>query len=99
MAENQENQLDCTPGCREVEVPIELELKALNALRAIKSRVREIKKEIANVTEKRGRDKDEEIRSLHEQLATLKQDWNRWDEKRKEAAKIRMIMLGHEEPT
>jgi chromosome segregation ATPase len=99
MAQNQENQLDCTPGCSEVEVPTELELKALNALRGIKSRVRKIKEEISKLTQKHGRDKDEEIRNLQEQLAALKQDWNRWDEKRKEAAKIRMIMLGHEEPT
>jgi hypothetical protein len=98
MADIQENPLGCGEGCREVEVPIEQELKALNALRAIKSQVREIKKQISDLTENQGQDKDEKIKSLELQLAELKQDWNRWDVKRKEAARIRMIMLGHEEP-
>ena len=99
MSDIQENRLDCGKGCREVEVPIELELKALNALQAIKSRVREIKKQISDLTENHGQDKGEEIKSLQRQLGALKQDWNRWDVKRKEAAHIRMIMLGHEEPS
>jgi len=99
MADMQEKRLNCGESCREVEIPIELELKALNALRGIKSEVREIKKQISDLTENQDRDRDEEIKSLQLRLAALKQDWNRWDVKRKEAAKIRMIMLGHEEPS
>jgi hypothetical protein len=99
MADLQENRLYCEKGCREVEVPSEQELSALNAMRGIKNRVREIKKQISDLTENHGQDKRDEIRTLQHQLDALKEDWNLWDEKRKEAARIRMIMLGHEEPS
>jgi hypothetical protein len=100
MGDSQKNPLDCEKQCRgEVEVPTELELRALNALRAIKNRVREIKKRITDLSKNHGQEKGEEIKHLQLQLAELKEDWNLWDEKRKEAARIRMIMLGHEEPS
>jgi hypothetical protein len=31
-------------------------------------------------------------------MADLKEEWPAWEEKRQQAAKERMIILGHEEP-
>jgi hypothetical protein len=37
-----------------------------------------------------------EALALEEQMEELKAEWNEWEEKRKKAAKERMILLGHE---
>jgi len=35
---------------------------------------------------------------LEKGMADLKEEWLAWEEKRQQAAKERMIILGHEEP-
>ena len=82
------------PGHKEV--PTEKEQEALSAMRSIKERVRELKKRLDAM---KASDQDENaarISEIQEELAHLKVDWNRWEEKRKKAARERMILLGHE---
>jgi hypothetical protein len=38
-----------------------------------------------------------EILELEKELAHLKVDWDKWEQKRQKASKERMILLGHEE--
>jgi hypothetical protein len=35
---------------------------------------------------------------LEKEMADLKEEWLSWEEKRQQAAKERMILLGHEQP-
>ena len=80
-----------------MEVPTPKEQEALAAMKSIKERVRELKRHLASL-DTLGRDQDvDEILTKEDELARLKVDWNRWEEKRKAAAKERMIILGHEE--
>jgi len=39
----------------------------------------------------------ESMRELEREMTQLKAEWNEWGKKRKEAARKRMILLGHEE--
>ena len=90
-----ENPERTCPG--KMEVPTEKEQEALAAMKSIKERVREMKKRLTALGYSgRGQDADE-ILTKENELARLKADWNRWEEKRKAAAKERMIILGHEE--
>jgi len=82
---------------KKIEVPTEKEQEALAAMKSIKVRVRALKKRLA-LFDTSGSDKEtDEILKLEEALGRLKVDWERWEEKKKAAAKERMILLGHEE--
>ncbi len=80
-------------SCKSMEIPTDDEVKALNRLREIKKRVREIKKELSHMAsdasfyEQRTRADNE--------LLELKKEWEKWEKKRDEAARERMIALGH----
>ena len=83
------------PG--KIEVPTEKEMEALGAMKSIKEHVRVLKSRLASL-DASGREEDaNEILTKENELAQLKVDWNRWEEKRKAAARERMIILGHEE--
>jgi len=85
---------DGCPGHKEV--PTKKEQEALSAMRFIKERVRELKKGLGAM---KASDQDKNAgrtSEIQEELAHLKVDWSRWEEKRKKAAKERMIQLGHE---
>jgi predicted nucleic acid-binding Zn-ribbon protein len=97
MADAPENEVRCGKGCQKVDVPTEDELRALNAMRGIKEKVRGLKKEISRHGSGTG-GKDDEMDRLKSELERLKREWEEWEEKRKEAARQRMIMLGHEGP-
>jgi predicted nuclease with TOPRIM domain len=75
--------------CKRLEVPSEDEVVALNAMRAIKDRVRDLRKRLSEISES--------ILELEQEMAELKVQWNDWEEKREKAARERMILLGHEE--
>lgn len=91
------NEVSCTTCPGKVEVPTEEEREALAAMRSIKERVRQLKGYLAE-QKALGRDKDRRnIGEIREELLGLKKDWDRWEKKRKQAAKERMILLGHEE--
>ena len=85
---NNENPTDCNKSCKGGELPTEDEMVALNAMRAIKDRVRDLKKRIAGGLGS--------VPELEREMTQLKAEWNEWEKKRKEAARERMIILGHE---
>ena len=82
-------------SCRPLDIPTDDEVKALNRLREIKKRVRVLKKELslmasdASFFEQRDR--------IDFELIELKKEWKEWEKKRDEAARERMIALGHRE--
>ncbi|MGD9321215.1 MAG: hypothetical protein PVH99_14680 [Desulfobacteraceae bacterium] len=82
--------------CKKMEVPSEDELVALNAMRAIKERVRQLKTRLSEMSSSNRDEEKGEALALEEQMEELKAEWNEWEEKRKKAAKERMILLGHE---
>lgn len=81
------------PG--KIEIPTKREQEALGKMKAIKERVRELKSQL-NIIEEDSLEKDS-VEAKRE-LDRLKVEWETWETKRKEAAKERMIFLGHEEP-
>jgi hypothetical protein len=93
-ADFSERMLASIPCGGAVEVPTRREQDALINLKAIKTRVRELKRARAesgdDVTDQR-RD------AIERELQHLKREWDHWEEERKEAARERMILLGHEE--
>ncbi|MBW1667994.1 MAG: hypothetical protein JRI79_10525 [Deltaproteobacteria bacterium] len=84
--------------CARLEVPTDEELAALNALRKIKERVRELKKSIKALSSGKGEQEKEKVKVLESELFELRAQWDEWEKKRKEAARRRMMMLGHEKP-
>ncbi|RPJ19116.1 MAG: hypothetical protein EHM26_08435 [Desulfobacteraceae bacterium] len=40
----------------------------------------------------------DDMMNLEKQMEDLKEEWLSWEEKRQQAAKERMIILGHEQP-
>ena len=85
-------------SCKPIEVPTEDELVALNAMRTIKDRSKEVKKRLSEISSLDGHENAEKILELEKQMEQLKAEWKEWEEKRKEATRQRMILLGHEEP-
>ena len=86
--------MESCPG--KIEVPTKEEREALAAMRAIKERVRDLKKRRAGLSDSQSDEKSEKILGLEKELADLKTQWNKWEEKNRRAAKERMILLGHE---
>ena len=82
------------PG--KIEVPTEKEREALLTMKSIKERVRKLKEDLAQVKPSCEDDDRKKIEGIEKELARLKEEWNRWEEKRKQAAMERMILLGHE---
>ena len=95
--DNMESLNDCKSSCQPVQVPTKDECMALDAMKAIKERVRVLKKRLSGTSTSIG-DVDAKVKmTLEKELAQLKTEWNEWEEKRKKAATERMILLGHEE--
>lgn len=87
--------IKCSDSCHKIEVPSDDEVKALRAMKKIKQRVREIKKVL---NEKQNNVLLQGVESeLNRELTCLKKEWQEWEEKRAEAARIRMVILGHEQ--
>jgi hypothetical protein len=87
-------------GCRSIKVPTDDEVIALNALRAIKERVREIKKQMSALSgtalsEPASDTKNKQMHDLTAEMEKLNKEWKEWEGKRDEAARERMILLGH----
>jgi len=83
------------PG--QLEIPTPREQKALAAMRAIKEQVKPLKERMTSL-EAAGQGSFGEAGEIKNELARLKEDWDRWEAERKAAAKERMIILGHEAP-
>jgi len=92
-----EKSIPCEKICKGIDVPTDDEVEALIAMKALKLRVREIKKKISDIslTDKKG--KNESLLALEKDLVRLKEEWDLWDKKRSKAARERMVLLGHEE--
>lgn len=87
------------PSCgKGIEVPSERERKALASLKSIKERVRVLKKRLSSLSASGTDENTGEILDLKEQLASLKSEWDRWEVEKQDAARERMILLGHESP-
>ena len=88
--------IDCKDMCKSIEIPTKEELTALNKLREIKKRVREVKKELAFMAT----DSSfyEQKFRLDAELIQLKKEWEGWEKERDKAANDRMIALGHLDP-
>ncbi len=95
MNDDKLNTVDCENRCKSMKLPTEDELKALNRLLEIKNRVRELKKKMALMNSDSFY--EERCRS-EEELIELKKEWEVWEKKRDEAARERMVALGHLEP-
>ena len=83
--------------CKGIDVPTDNEVEALSAMKALKLRVREIKKKISDISLTSKQGKNESLLILEKDLMRLKKEWDRWDKKRRRAARRRMVLLGHEE--
>ena len=98
MDNNPEGKTACIHSCKKIDVPTEEEVCALNELRCIKERVRELKKKISDLSAGLVAGTRDDLLVLEEEMANLKEEWLAWEEKRQQAARERMIILGHEEP-
>ena len=98
MSNNLEGKTACAHSCKKIDVPTEEEVCALNELRCIKERVRELKKKISDLSAGLVAGTRDDLMILEREMADLKEEWLSWEEKRQQAAKERMIILGHEQP-
>ena len=89
--------ISCKNQCQPKEVPSEDEIMALNAMRSIKDRVRDLKRRLSGILSPRVEEDATERLMLENELLQLKKEWNEWEKKRIEAARQRMILLGHED--
>ena len=85
--------MDRCPG--RIEVPTEKEREALAKLKSIKESVRTLKQRLKALQADSGEANSRKILGLEEELALLKDKWERWDKKRQEAQEERMVLLGH----
>jgi chromosome segregation ATPase len=97
VSKSPESGEECVKGCHRIEVPTEDEIQALRAMRAIKEKVRDLNHRISEIGSSSG-EKDGEAERLEDEINHLKREWKKWEERLKEAARIRMILLGHENP-
>ncbi len=79
----------CGKTCGSVEVPTGKEREALDALRRIKARVREIKAQLQGSSDKG---------ALNKELEELREQWEAWRIRQEKAAEERMELLGHGKP-
>ena len=98
MDNNLEGKTACIHSCKKIDVPTEEEVCALNELRCIKERVRGPKKKISDLSAGLVAGTRDDLLVLEKEMADLKEEWLAWEEKRQQAARERMIILGHEEP-
>jgi hypothetical protein len=97
MTDNPEVKTACVHSCKKIEVPTDEEVCALNELRCIKEEVRDLKKRISDLSAGLVAGTRDDLMILERQMEDLKEEWLSWEEKRQQAAKERMIILGHEQ--
>jgi hypothetical protein len=66
-------------------------------MRAIKECVRELKKRLKSERTSRHNESAAMMAKLEDELASLKGRWEKWEAELREAARERMVFLGHEE--
>jgi hypothetical protein len=98
MTDHLEAKTACVHACKQLDVPTDEEVCALNELRCIKERVRELKKKISDLSAGLVPGTRDDLMILEKEMADLKEEWLSWEEKRQQAARERMVILGHEKP-
>jgi hypothetical protein len=98
MNDHLEKKSDCVHSCKKIDVPTDEEVCALNELRCIKERVRDLKKKISDLSAGLVAGTRDDLMILEKEMADLKEEWLSWEEKRQQATRERMIILGHEQP-
>jgi len=98
MEDHLKEKSACAHSCKKIDVPTDEEVCALNELRCIKERVREMKKKISDLSAGLVPGSRDDLLILEKELADLKEAWLTWEERRQQAARERMILLGHEQP-
>jgi hypothetical protein len=88
----------CPKSCGEMDVPSEDEISALQAMRRIKERVRDVRTRLSAISSGTVAEEPGEKETLEHEIGGLKSEWETWEQKRKKAAHERMLLLGHEEP-
>ena len=88
--------IDNSDCCTRADVPSDEEVAALKDMRGIKARVRELKKRQSEISLHKGEYLEENSR-LEKEMTELKLEWSKLEERRKRAARDRMILLGHDE--
>jgi len=78
-------------------VPSDGEVEALEALRAIKERVRHLKAELAALRREPVGGDGAAVSGIQSELSRLRAEWKSWEKRREAAARERMILLGHED--
>jgi hypothetical protein len=86
---------ECQAGCRPLLIPTDEEVKALDALRSIKVRVREIKQKLKGLGAHEPGITDDKRDQFEQRLERLRAEWRVWEKRREEAARMRMVLLGH----
>lgn len=87
----------CRGVCKGVQIPTDEELTALDAMRTIRREATILKKRVQRLVTSNDEASVAEGVQLEGELQRFKEEWRRWDEKRREAARRRMVLLGHEE--
>ncbi len=88
---------DTRACCGQIDVPTDVELKALNAMRNIKDKVRDLKKGLSEISSSGTDGNAQKTEELEKEISRLKAAWMAWEKERENAARQRMIRLGHEE--
>ncbi|MBN1104837.1 MAG: hypothetical protein JXL84_15575 [Deltaproteobacteria bacterium] len=100
MNKKDEEQESCGCGnfCGGIDVPTEAERVALDGMRSVRNEAKALKEKMARI-EKEGSAEEKAERDLvRREIDRLRSEWQEWEKKREEAAKERMILLGHEKP-
>ncbi len=88
---------ECKTTSKGIEVPTEDERVALNAMKSIKDRIRDLKMRLSKISASGRDEKAEEILNLEKEMAKLRDEWHEWEVNKEKAVRERMILLGHEE--
>ena len=83
--------------CGQIDVPTDDELKALNAMRNIKDKARDLKKRLSETSSSGTEGNAQKREELEKEISRLNAAWMAREKERQNAARKRMILLGHEE--
>jgi len=81
MNNHPEGKSACVHSCKKIDVPTEDEVCALNELRCIKERVRELKKKISDLSAGLVAGTRDDLMIMEKEMADLKEAWLSWKKK------------------
>ena len=95
--ESSQNTLPSAACTGQIEIPTPKERESLDAMRSIKQRVREIKKQLQLLKSSGVEENAGKISELEEALEGLQRKWQELEKKWEGDVKERMVYLGHDE--